>query len=238
MEGKKSNLTLKIIKYLFYFIAICVAIVVITSLVTGEWLLHNHILAFFGIDLTKYHIAIWAMLAFEMFLGSYLKWENINSKKVQNLNEKFVGLIDNENSTDTNILIRDGVTEIPFNAFKDMKKIEAITIPDTVIKIEKGAFMGCKSLTHIDIPDSVTSIGANAFSNCSSLISVKLPKSLTKIAKGTFECCFGLKEINIPDSVEFIDKLAFQDCISLKNIDIPLSTKVDEIAFQGCKLKI
>ena len=88
MEGKKSNLTLKIIKYLFYFIAICVAIVVISSLVTGEWLLHNHILAFFGIDLTKYHIVIWAMLAFEMFLGSYLKWENINSKKVQNLRSR------------------------------------------------------------------------------------------------------------------------------------------------------
>lgn len=148
--------------------------------------------------------------------------------------EKEESIIDDDKSDDTHITIREGITEIPSNVFKEMKHIVSVTIPDSVVKIADDAFMGCKSLREVVIPDSVTSIGANAFANCSSLKSIKLPASLTKIEEATFRYCFGLKEINIPESVSAIDKFAFEDCLYLDSIAIPASTTIDKTAFKGC----
>ncbi len=142
--------------------------------------------------------------------------------------------VDTEKSDDTHITIREGITEIPSNLFKEMKHIVSVTIPDSVVKIADNAFMGCKSLRDVIIPDSVTNIGANAFSNCSSLKNIKLPASLTKIEEATFRYCFGLREIKIPDSVSAIDKFAFEDCLYLDSIAIPTSTTIDKTAFKGC----
>ena len=42
----------------------------------------------------------------------------------------------------------------------------SITIPNGVTEIPYDAFRGCSSLTSITIPDSVTSIGTDAFNGC------------------------------------------------------------------------
>ena len=44
-----------------------------------------------------------------------------------------------------------------------------VIIPDGVTKIEKGAFTNCKNLTSINIPDSVEDISDEEFQNCKEL---------------------------------------------------------------------
>ena len=76
------------------------------------------------------------------------------------------------------VVIKDGVTSIGKDAFKNcsnlksitiLDSVTSITIPDSVTRIGDFAFSGCSSLTSITIPDSVTSIGESAFSYCSLL---------------------------------------------------------------------
>lgn len=142
-------------------------------------------------------------------------------------------LIDEEKSTESHIVIRDGVKEIPRDVFKYNRKMTNITIPNSVKYIASEAFWGCESLVEIVIPDSVKSIGSNAFWYCSSLKRVKLPRSIKKINSAVFRHCHSLNDVVIPDSVKSIGSLAFGKCTSLKNIVIPASTKVDETAFEG-----
>ena len=64
------------------------------------------------------------------------------------------------------VIIHDGVTNIPDNAFRDCDSLTSVTIPDSVTSIGYRAFYNCSALTSITIPDSVTSIGDEAFSGC------------------------------------------------------------------------
>lgn len=56
------------------------------------------------------------------------------------------------------VIIHDGVTNIPDNAFRDCYSLTSVTIPDSVTSIGDSAFRGCSGLTSITIPDGVTSI--------------------------------------------------------------------------------
>lgn len=146
-------------------------------------------------------------------------------------------LIDEEKSTESHIVICDGVEEIPSNVFKYNRKMTNITIPNSVKYIASEAFWGCESLVEIAIPDSVKSIGSNAFWYCSSLKKVKLPCSIKEIDSAVFKHCRSLNDVVIPDSVKKIGSFAFGKCTSLKNIVIPSSTKVDETAFEESGVK-
>ena len=76
------------------------------------------------------------------------------------------------NKVEGEIIIPDGVTAIPHNAFAYQTGITSITIPDSVTSIGDYAFYNCSGLTSVTIPDSVTSIGVQAFSGCYGLTSV------------------------------------------------------------------
>ncbi len=95
-------------------------------------------------------------------------------------------LIDEEKSTESHIVIRDGVEEIPSNVFKCNRKMTNITIPNSVKHISSEAFWGCESLVEIVIPDSVKSIGSLAFGKCTSLKNIVIPAS-TKVDETAFE---------------------------------------------------
>lgn len=125
---------------------------------------------------------------------------------------------------------------IGYNAFKDCRKLIAVTIPDSVATIGWTAFENCASLLSIVIPDSVTEIGVGAFEGCVSLSSVKLPNSLTRIENGMFKGCKRLTSIEIPDSVTSMGGWVFQNCSSLTNVLIR-SDKLSSngsLLFAGC----
>ena len=72
----------------------------------------------------------------------------------------------------TKIVISQGITNIPYFAFRDATSLTEITIPATVTSIGNKAFQGCPTLTEIVIPTGVTSIGDFAFWICSGLTEI------------------------------------------------------------------
>ena len=85
---------------------------------------------------------------------------------------KLTGLAD---TSLTQIVIPDCITELGSSAFQNRSNLKSVVIPDSVTKIGGAAFSGCSNLESVLIPDSVTEIGWNAFSGCSNLKSVELP---------------------------------------------------------------
>ena len=79
----------------------------------------------------------------------------------------------------TEVVIPDGITIIPNNAFYGFKSLTSVTIPDSVTSIGNSAFYNCTSLTDVTIPDSVTSIGEKAFYGCTALTTIYIPSSVT-----------------------------------------------------------
>ena len=115
------------------------------------------------------------------------------------------------------VVIPEGATAIPTNAFYYCDQITSITIPSTVTSIAASAFSCCTSLTSITIPFSVTSIGVYAFYSCG-LTSITIPSSVTSIDNLAFYCCSRLTSITIPSSVTFIGRSAFNECRSLESV--------------------
>ena len=125
-----------------------------------------------------------------------------------------------------------GVTKIGNNAFADCSSLRDITIPEGVTLIDMGAFRGCSSLTRISIPDSVTHIEQNAFAGCSGLEDVSLGAGLTTLG-AVFWNCTGLTEIVIPENIRFLDG-TFSGCTSLERVVMADTTGFSSATFLGC----
>lgn len=141
------------------------------------------------------------------------------------------------------VVIPDGITEIPPGAFLGYYQLSSVHIPDSVTAIERGAFMDCKMLEEIHIPDSVKMIGSDwgqyldcgAFSGCSSLKEITIPEGVEVINRGTFSDCTNLESVTLPDSLTYIGVRAFMRCEHLTSIRIPEGvTSIGAYAFAGC----
>ena len=133
------------------------------------------------------------------------------------------------------VVIPEGVTTIPENAFRNRTDLTSITIPSTVTSIGTYAFAGCTGLTSIVIPDSVTSIGSRAFLGCTGLTSVTYSEGMTTIPLGLFAGCKALTSFVIPEGVTTIGSEAFYNCSGLTSVTIPDSvTTINLTAFDGC----
>ncbi|MBP5194136.1 MAG: leucine-rich repeat protein [Clostridia bacterium] len=129
----------------------------------------------------------------------------------------------------------EGVTAIPYDAFRNCFSVTSVEIPAGVTTIGSGAFRGCSGLKSVTIPTGVTSIGARAFSYCTSLTSFEIPVGVTTIDISTFEGCSGLKSVTVPSGVTAIKDLAFSGCASLTSVEIPVGvTSIGVSAFEGC----
>ena len=111
----------------------------------------------------------------------------------------------------TEIVIPDGVTEIGEGAFADCGNLERIVIPASVTKIGKNAFQNCYSLREVIIEGVVESIGAYAFQDCGSLVTIEIQDGLKRIEDGVFTGCYGITSLEfLPDSVCYIGNNAFR----------------------------
>lgn len=104
----------------------------------------------------------------------------------------------------TTVVIADGVTEIPDNAFAG-SNIKSVSIPSSVKRIGYRAFAGCHGLTTVVIPEGVEEIAMAAFSWCDGLREVALPHSLKKTGEYAFEHCPNLKFVQITDQQGQLD---------------------------------
>ena len=111
--------------------------------------------------------------------------------------------------SNSKIEIKEGTTQIAYDAFRDCSGLTSLTIPNSVTSIGESAFSGCSGLTSLTIPNSVTSIGESAFYGCSGLTSLTIPNSVTSIGGSAFYGCSGLTSLTIPNSVTSIGSRAF-----------------------------
>lgn len=135
----------------------------------------------------------------------------------------------------TTVVINNGITNIPDNAFHNHANLTSITIPDSVTTIGDYAFHKCKSLTEITIPEKLTGIGKEAFYSCESLTSISIPNSVTTIGAGAFSVCSALTSITLPSGLTELSSAVLNSCVSLTAITIPDSvTKIGAGALRNC----
>ena len=143
--------------------------------------------------------------------------------------------VDTQDNTVTTIIIKDGVTSIGDDAFRNCSALTSMTIPDGVTNIGNYAFRNCSALESITIPNSVTSIGDLAFYNCSALSSITIPEGVPSISFCAFYGCSALTSVTIPNSVASIDDWAFTDCTALTSIIMPSNVgSIGMFAFYNC----
>lgn len=118
-----------------------------------------------------------------------------------------------------------GLTEIPFEAFKE-STITSVVIPANVETISSWAFRECNSLKNVTIPEGVTSIESYAFEECSTLSSIVLPSSLVTIGTSAFNKCYKLTSV----TVEWDEPIALMNAATFSNranatLYVPAGTK-------------
>lgn len=133
------------------------------------------------------------------------------------------------------VVLPEGLTEIPARAFSGCTALQEIALPETVTSIGESAFYSCTALEEIVIPDAVTVIEDSTFCHCISLSEVKLPKFLAEIGEYAFAYCPSLERIDIPAGVHTIGAYAFEECEALEAAyfygDVP--TNVNNRIFPG-----
>lgn len=142
------------------------------------------------------------------------------------------------------IYIPNGLVNIDYEAFKDLKTIKKVIIPSTVTGIDDYAFSGCELLDSIDIPATITSVGDWAFAECGE-VNVDAANTNFSSASGVlfnknkkvlFHAPASLISYIIPPTVTTIKNAAFYNNGNLKTITIPTSVlSIGEYAFAYCE---
>ena len=112
------------------------------------------------------------------------------------------------NTTETEVTLPAGITEITAKMFYGFKGLKKIVIPEGVTEIGDYAFYGCTGLTEVVLPSTLTEIGQYAFQN-TGITAITLPESLTTIGKGAFQDS-ALKTITLPAGITAIGNDAFR----------------------------
>ena len=136
----------------------------------------------------------------------------------------------------TEVIVEEGIIEIPFGCFSNLINCTRIHLPDTIDRIDKWAFRSCEKLEEIDLPEKVRSIEEECFLSCKSLRHIALPESLLSIGKKAFAFCDSLKEIDLLEGLTSIGEEAFYACYGLESVTIPDSvTQMGKGAFKSCR---
>jgi len=141
------------------------------------------------------------------------------------------------------IVIGNGVTSIGENLFRNLPKLEGISIASSVESI--GTFADCTALQSITIPHSVTAIAPGAFAHCQGLSSITVESgnavydsrggcnAVIETESNTLVA--GCKETVIPNTVKVIGEAAFYGFEDLTEISIPNGvTQIGKTAFCKC----
>lgn len=83
------------------------------------------------------------------------------------------------------------------------KKIKKVIIKDGVTSLPEEAFAGCLKLKEISIADSVKSIGACAFMQ-TDLREITIPNSVKKLGNSVLSSCKKLTKVKMPGNVKII----------------------------------
>lgn len=142
----------------------------------------------------------------KLIVNKGVKWNMIPSGELQDFKEL------------KEVVLSEGVTEIPYQAFEQCKSLEKITIPSTVTEIGDYALSNCKSLKTIELPDGLQSIGEYAFSKLPSLSgNITIPDSVTSMGEGAFSYCGDLNKVHLSDNLTYKPAKNYDNSDSLAN---------------------
>ena len=136
------------------------------------------------------------------------------------------------------IVLSDGCTAIPDNAFFECTSIRRVTAPKGVTTIGRRAFYGCEKLGEITLPDGVKTVGDDAFHGCIRMTSVTVGEGLESIGIQAFMGCLSLGSVTLPASVTAIPNACFANCISLESVKadgVSSADSVGEEAYRNCE---
>ena len=139
------------------------------------------------------------------------------------------------------VIIEEGVTEIPKNAFyfyydPRFTNLKTVKIPSSVKKIGEYAFSGCESLASVELSEGLETIEADAFAGYKKLTAIKIPASVKEIQKNAFYNCSELNSVTFApnSSLTTIGEQAFESN-GLTSIEIPATvTQIGSSAFYSC----
>lgn len=117
------------------------------------------------------------------------------------------------------VIIGNGITNIPVSAFSGCKNVTNVIISDSVTNIDKAAFDGCNNLQNVIIGNSVKTIGVSAF-GYSNLVSVTIPDGVVTIGDRAFYANDNIESIVIGSGVESIGEDVFWCCDKLASITV------------------
>ena len=134
-------------------------------------------------------------------------------------------------------LSKSELTEIPTEAFKDVKNLSEVVLPEKITSIGANAFKDCKTLKTVDLTKKISksessqtfTIGAAAFEGCVALDSVKVPTANVEIDPTAFE---GTAIAVLADGklIKFVDAKYAENVFVLAHItEIPDSTFYYEV---------
>ena len=153
---------------------------------------------------------------------------------------KFKPLCPEGGSSESDVVVPNGVTVIPDAAFYKCTTMTAVTLPDSLLAIGTKSFNGCTQLTTVHFGKHLESIGksgdtsnSGAFAN-SAVANLTFPDSLRTIG----DCAFSrtlVETVSLGQGVTSIGRFAFELSSQLSAIHIPASVQTIEVgAFGRC----
>ncbi len=130
------------------------------------------------------------------------------------------------------LIIPEGVTEIPKEMAYYTTALEKLVIPSTITKINASAFRSSAFSNELVIPEGCTYIDEYAF-KASGVTKVTLPSTLETVKKEAFRECPALTEVYSKSPV--IGTYMFYDCIELSKVTLENTVVINERAFNNAK---
>ncbi len=128
------------------------------------------------------------------------------------------------------VIFKEGITEIPREAFSGFAELTAVMLPETLTRIGNEAFNNCKSIREITIPTEVIYIGWRAFGYCTSLEVVNFNSvNCGELSYSCFEDS-PVKKINVGIGVNILPRLLTVENVTFANGAV----KVPDNAFSHC----
>ncbi len=103
-----------------------------------------------------------------------------------------------------------------------------------IARIAPKAFFALSALETLTIGSGVAQIGENAFFGCTRLSLLTLERGLERIGEGAFAGCESLTQVTLPWGTGSVGRMAFFGCANLSFVKMPTTTKVEDMAFDGC----
>lgn len=124
------------------------------------------------------------------------------------------------------VVIPEGITEIPENFFSFANQLKKVVLPDSLIRIGDKAFYKQYNLCSINFPKNLQYIGDNAFEECQKLaVEVDLPESLLYLGKEAFKNS-KITAVSLPSNFESLADGLFCGCNNLTTVKLPSNLKI------------